>query len=172
MGPLGSSLTVMNAAIDELFDPKKYYGRISGLESTGEGIRIMHSAHRKRRIVLARPSSTPSADYLSALSRDGLSTRHRHHARVLSARERLPHFETLARRQQTLPTGNRLAPFYATSNLVRSVFEKPHAPQSRKLMRLGNSFGDKRVALEPLHQKSQSKGGRRRRLPYCYDPKT
>ena len=38
---LGPTLTMLNGRIGELFDPKRYHGRISALESTAEGIRIL-----------------------------------------------------------------------------------------------------------------------------------
>ena len=46
VGPLGASLTVLNSVVTEILDSKQYYGRISSLESTGEGIRIINQANR------------------------------------------------------------------------------------------------------------------------------
>ena len=54
LGPLGPTLTILNGRI-EAVDPKRYYGRISALESTAEGIRILKkhrrcSRHQKHRL--------------------------------------------------------------------------------------------------------------------------
>ena len=48
VGPLGASLTVLNSVVTEILDSKQYYGRISSLESTGEGIRIINQPNRLR----------------------------------------------------------------------------------------------------------------------------
>ena len=65
VGPLGATLTVMNTVITDIFDAKRYYGRISALESTGEGIRILSQANLLRSRTAARPTVSenfPGAD--------------------------------------------------------------------------------------------------------------
>jgi hypothetical protein len=65
VGPLGATLTVMNSVLTDIFDAKRYYGRISALESTGEGIRILSQANLLRSRTAARPvvsEDLPGAD--------------------------------------------------------------------------------------------------------------
>jgi hypothetical protein len=58
VGPLGATLTVLNSVVTEMLDGKQYYGRISSLESTGEGIRILSQANRLRSRASARPDTS------------------------------------------------------------------------------------------------------------------
>ena len=58
VGPLGASLTVLNSVVTEILDGKQYYGRISSLESTGEGIRILSQANKLRSRAAARPDTS------------------------------------------------------------------------------------------------------------------
>ena len=49
-------MTVLNSVITDIFDAKRYYGRISALESAGEGIRILSQANLLRSRTAARPT--------------------------------------------------------------------------------------------------------------------
>jgi hypothetical protein len=72
VGPLGASLTVLNSVVTDILDSKQYYGRISSLESTGEGIRILSQANKLRSRAAARPdtSDVSRARSPSSSSRD------------------------------------------------------------------------------------------------------
>ena len=58
VGPLGATLTLLNSVLTEILDSKQYYGRISSLESSGEGIRILSQANRLSSRASARPDTS------------------------------------------------------------------------------------------------------------------
>jgi hypothetical protein len=115
-GPLGPTLIMINGRISELFDPKRYYGRISALESTTEGIRILEKASRCK----GRKSSPPPIA-LNHLQRAILRRFQKYNNRLSAARQK------------------KKALFYATSNHVNGMIPKPNTAAARKIFKKGRS---------------------------------
>ena len=118
LGPLGPTLTMLNGRIGELFDPKRYYGRISALESTAEGIRILERASRCR--------SAPKAPAVPITL-------------APAQRKILRRFQKYTVKSKASRGGvnERTSLFYATSNRVNAMIPKPNTATARKFMRKG-----------------------------------
>ena len=118
LGPLGPTLTMLNGRIGELFDPKRYYGRISALESTAEGIRILEKASRCK--------STPKLPIVPLTL-------------GLDQRKILKRFQKYNMKLKASKGGvnERTSLFYATSNRINALIPKPNTAMARKFMRKG-----------------------------------
>ena len=118
-GPLGPTLMMINGRISELFDPKRYYGRISALESTTEGIRILEKASRTK----GKQSIAPPTE---------LKRRQR---AILRRFQKYNNLHSAARGGPQ----ERFALFFATSNHVNGVIPKPNTAAARKIFRKGRN---------------------------------
>jgi hypothetical protein len=109
---------MLNGRIGELFDPKRYYGRISALESTAEGIRILERASRCR--------SAPKAPAVPITL-------------APAQRKILRRFQKYTVKSKASRGGvnERTSLFYATSNRVNAMIPKPNTATARKFMRKG-----------------------------------
>lgn len=118
LGPLGPTLTMLNGRIGELFDPKRYYGRISALESTAEGIRILEKASRCK--------STPKLPIVP-LTLD------------VNQRKILKRFQKYNMKLKASKGGviERTSLFYATSNRINDMIPTPSTAMARKFIRKG-----------------------------------
>jgi hypothetical protein len=117
LGPLGPTLTLLNGRMSDLFDPKRYYGRISALESSAEGIRILEKASRCK-----GKKPNPPAITLPAVQR-AIVRRFNRYSMKLSASRGGPQ--------------ERFALFYATSNHVNDMIPLPGTAAARKIMNKG-----------------------------------